>query len=37
MMEKEKGLHELYQYLANYIDLKALIVLSLDVTVDVHA
>lgn len=37
IMEKEKSLHELYEYLPDYFNIKSLIILSLDITVNVHA
>jgi hypothetical protein len=36
-VEKEKGLHELYEYLPDDIDFESLIVLRLDVSIDIHA
>lgn len=36
-MEEEEGLHELDEYLPDDIDIKALVILGLDVGVDVHA
>lgn len=36
MMKKEQGLHELNQYLTNYVNLESFIVLSLDIAVNVH-
>lgn len=36
-MEEKEGLHELDEYLADDVELEALVVLGLDVAVDIHA
>jgi len=35
-MEKEEGLHELDEYLSDYVHIEALVVLGFDVAVNVH-
>lgn len=36
MMQKQKCLHELDEYLPDNINIKTLIILSLDITIDIH-